>query len=145
MWSGDAQWADWNINYQLLRKVFKLAAGKYISCRSASNLPADSDLQCQDLVPRLTEREKYKIETLLNAELNRAGSEKFRCHFGGDQDSVFMSTGSRKLVQRPAKQLGPKITVPYSVWFKGQQVGGWTQVYADILSFGTVRAERCCI
>ncbi|CAN4088694.1 unnamed protein product [Withania somnifera] len=30
-------------------------------------------------------------------------------------------------------------TVPYRVWFAGQQVGGWTNVYDNILSFATIR------
>ncbi|CAN4086571.1 unnamed protein product [Withania somnifera] len=30
-------------------------------------------------------------------------------------------------------------TVPYRVWFAGQQVGGWTHVYDKILSFATIR------
>lgn len=59
--------------------------------------------------------------------------------YSGDQDSVIPLTGSRKLVRRLAKELGLRTTIPYRVWFEGKQVGGWTQVYGDILSFATVR------
>ncbi|KAJ0988748.1 hypothetical protein J5N97_007104 [Dioscorea zingiberensis] len=59
--------------------------------------------------------------------------------YSGDQDSVIPLTGSRTLVQKLAKELGLKTTVPYRVWFEGQQVGGWTQVYGKMLSFATVR------
>lgn len=40
----------------------------------------------------------------------------------GDQDSVIPLTGSRTLVRGLAKQLGLNTTVPYRVWFEGQQV-----------------------
>ncbi|KAJ4847072.1 Serine carboxypeptidase-like 45 [Turnera subulata] len=59
--------------------------------------------------------------------------------YSGDQDSVIPLTGSRTLVHRLAQELGLKTTVPYRVWFEGQQVGGWTQVYGNILSFATIR------
>ncbi|XP_031260963.1 serine carboxypeptidase-like 45 [Pistacia vera] len=59
--------------------------------------------------------------------------------YSGDQDSVIPLTGSRKLVNELAKQLKLRTTVPYRVWFEGQQVGGWTQVYGNILSFATIR------
>ncbi|KAJ0973542.1 hypothetical protein J5N97_021501 [Dioscorea zingiberensis] len=59
--------------------------------------------------------------------------------YSGDQDSVIPLTGSRTLIQKLAKELGLNTTVPYRVWFEGQQVGGWTQVYGDILSFATIR------
>ncbi|KAL4277904.1 hypothetical protein GQ457_03G006900 [Hibiscus cannabinus] len=59
--------------------------------------------------------------------------------YSGDQDSVIPLTGSRTLVNQLAKELGLKTTVAYRVWFAGQQVGGWTQVYGNILSFATVR------
>ncbi|GLT39936.1 hypothetical protein SLA2020_141010 [Shorea laevis] len=59
--------------------------------------------------------------------------------YSGDQDSVIPLTGSRKLVRRLAKELGLNTTVPYRVWFEGKQVGGWTQVYGNILSFATIR------
>lgn len=59
--------------------------------------------------------------------------------YSGDQDSVVPLTGSRSVVHQLAKQMGLNTTVPYRVWFSGQQVGGWTQVYDNILSFATVR------
>ncbi|KAJ4711495.1 Carboxypeptidase [Melia azedarach] len=59
--------------------------------------------------------------------------------YSGDQDSVIPLTGSRKLVNGLAKELKLRTTVPYRVWFEGQQVGGWTQVYGNILSFATIR------
>ncbi|KAK6147975.1 hypothetical protein DH2020_018887 [Rehmannia glutinosa] len=59
--------------------------------------------------------------------------------YSGDQDSVIPLTGTRTLIHRLAKQLGLNTTVPYRVWFEGQQVGGWTQVYGNILSFATIR------
>lgn len=59
--------------------------------------------------------------------------------YSGDQDSVIPLTGSRTLVHGLAKQLRLNTTVPYRVWFAEQQVGGWTQVYGDVLSFATIR------
>ncbi|ONK78253.1 uncharacterized protein A4U43_C02F16250 [Asparagus officinalis] len=59
--------------------------------------------------------------------------------YSGDQDSVIPLTGSRTLVQRLANELRLNTTVPYRVWFEGQQVGGWTQVYGGMLSFATIR------
>ncbi|PSS13718.1 Serine carboxypeptidase-like [Actinidia chinensis var. chinensis] len=59
--------------------------------------------------------------------------------YSGDQDSVIPLIGSRRLVHGLAEELGLKTTVPYRVWFAGMQVGGWTQVYGDILSFATIR------
>ncbi|KDP23272.1 hypothetical protein JCGZ_23105 [Jatropha curcas] len=59
--------------------------------------------------------------------------------YSGDQDSVIPLTGSRTLVRGLAEKLGLKTSVPYRVWFGGQQVGGWTQVYGNILSFATIR------
>ncbi|CAB4264126.1 unnamed protein product [Prunus armeniaca] len=59
--------------------------------------------------------------------------------YSGDQDSVIPLTGSRTLVHRLAEQLGLNTTVPYRVWFEGQQVGGWTQAYGNMLSFATIR------
>ncbi|KAI5431714.1 serine carboxypeptidase-like 45 [Lathyrus oleraceus] len=59
--------------------------------------------------------------------------------YSGDQDSVIPLTGSRSLVDQLAKTLRINTTVPYRVWFERQQVGGWTQVYGNILSFATVR------
>ncbi|KAK9104030.1 hypothetical protein Scep_020874 [Stephania cephalantha] len=59
--------------------------------------------------------------------------------YSGDQDSVIPLIGSRKVVQRLAKTLVLNTTVPYRVWFAGKQVGGWTQVYGNMLSFATIR------
>ncbi|XP_037477665.1 serine carboxypeptidase-like 45 isoform X3 [Triticum dicoccoides] len=59
--------------------------------------------------------------------------------YSGDQDSVIPLTGSRTLVHRLAKRLRLNATVPYRVWFQGKQVGGWTQVFSDVLSFATIR------
>ncbi|KAK3119102.1 hypothetical protein QOZ80_9BG0713850 [Eleusine coracana subsp. coracana] len=60
--------------------------------------------------------------------------------YSGDQDSVIPLTGSRTLVQNLAHDMGLKTTTPYRVWFEGQQVGGWTQVYGEgALSFATIR------
>ncbi|KAL6337649.1 hypothetical protein AAG906_037242 [Vitis piasezkii] len=55
--------------------------------------------------------------------------------YSGDQDSVVPLTGTRTLVNGLAKDLGLNTTVPYRNWFQGRQVGGWTQVYGDKLSF----------
>ncbi|MCI10671.1 serine carboxypeptidase-like 45-like, partial [Trifolium medium] len=41
--------------------------------------------------------------------------------YSGDQDSVIPLTGSRTLVQKLGRQLGLNTTVPYRVWFEGQQ------------------------
>ncbi|KAK6160470.1 hypothetical protein DH2020_003851 [Rehmannia glutinosa] len=59
--------------------------------------------------------------------------------YSGDQDSVIPLIGSRKLVHKLARQLRLRTSTPYRVWFAGMQVGGWTQVYGNILSFATVR------
>lgn len=59
--------------------------------------------------------------------------------YSGDQDSVIPLTGTRTLVNGLAKELALNTTVPYRVWFEGSQVGGWTQVYGDVLSFATIR------
>ncbi|XP_012090606.1 serine carboxypeptidase-like 45 isoform X2 [Jatropha curcas] len=59
--------------------------------------------------------------------------------YSGDQDSVIPLTGSRTLVHGLAKELGLNTTASYRAWFAGQQVGGWTQVYSNLLSFATIR------
>ncbi|KAJ6778879.1 CARBOXYPEPTIDASE [Salix koriyanagi] len=59
--------------------------------------------------------------------------------YSGDQDSVVPFTGSRTLVEGLAKQLGLNATVPYTAWLEDKQIGGWTQVYGDILTFSTIR------
>ncbi|KAI3978484.1 hypothetical protein MKX01_015659 [Papaver californicum] len=52
--------------------------------------------------------------------------------YSGDQDSVIPLTGSRKLEQGLANRLRLETIVPY-------RVGGWTQVYGNILSFAIIR------
>ncbi|KAJ8536104.1 hypothetical protein K7X08_034505 [Anisodus acutangulus] len=59
--------------------------------------------------------------------------------YSGDQDSVVPLIGSRQTVHQLARQMRLNTTVPYRVWFAGQQVGGWTHVYDNILSFATIR------
>ncbi|XP_076936643.1 serine carboxypeptidase-like 45 [Bidens hawaiensis] len=59
--------------------------------------------------------------------------------YSGDQDSVLPLTGTRVVVNGLAKQLGLNVTLPYRAWFNGNQVGGWTQVYGDALTFATIR------
>ncbi|XP_031387575.1 serine carboxypeptidase-like 45 isoform X2 [Punica granatum] len=59
--------------------------------------------------------------------------------YSGDQDSVIPLTGSRTLIHGLAEELGLNATTAYRVWFEGQQVGGWTQVYGNVLSFATIR------
>ncbi|KAL1813464.1 hypothetical protein ACET3Z_023529 [Daucus carota] len=59
--------------------------------------------------------------------------------YSGDQDSVLPLTGTRLLVDRLAKESKLTTTVPYSSWIEGGQVGGWTQVYGDHLSYATIR------
>ncbi|RVX04959.1 serine carboxypeptidase-like 45 [Vitis vinifera] len=59
--------------------------------------------------------------------------------YSGDQDSRISLIGTRSLLEGLAKKLKLKTTVPYRNWFEKKQVGGWTQVYGDILSFATIR------
>lgn len=59
--------------------------------------------------------------------------------YSGDQDSVIPLTGTRTLVSGLAKELKLNTTVPYTAWFENRQVGGWTQVYGEKLSFATIR------
>ncbi|XP_073132142.1 serine carboxypeptidase-like 45 isoform X2 [Henckelia pumila] len=59
--------------------------------------------------------------------------------YSGDQDSVLPLIGTRTLVNKLAKEMGLNTTVSYSPWFEGRQVGGWSQVYGDFLSFATIR------
>ncbi|PKA56881.1 Serine carboxypeptidase-like 45 [Apostasia shenzhenica] len=77
------------------------------------------------------------VQEALHAQLN--GVTQWSACSSGDQDSVIPLTGSRTLVQKLAHQLRLNSTVPYRVWFEGQQVGGWTQVYGNMLSFATIR------
>ncbi|CAI9761189.1 unnamed protein product [Fraxinus pennsylvanica] len=59
--------------------------------------------------------------------------------YSGDQDSVLPLMGTRTLVNALAKELGLSTTVPYSPWYEGRQVAGWTQAYGYFLSFATIR------
>ncbi|KAL5546699.1 hypothetical protein UlMin_006386 [Ulmus minor] len=59
--------------------------------------------------------------------------------YSGDQDRIVPFIGTRRLVNGLAKELGLRTTVPYKAWFESKQVGGWTQVYGDHLSFATIR------
>ncbi|XWS60204.1 hypothetical protein CRYUN_Cryun07bG0015400 [Craigia yunnanensis] len=77
------------------------------------------------------------VQKALHARL--VGVRRWAVCSNGDQDSVIPLTGSRTLVGGLAKELGLETTVPYRVWFEGKQVGGWTQVYGNILSFATIR------
>ncbi|KAL8099161.1 hypothetical protein AgCh_031727 [Apium graveolens] len=77
------------------------------------------------------------VQKALHARL--IGVKKWEVCSNGDQDSILPLTGTRTLLHGLAKQLGLNTTVPYRVWFQGKQVGGWTQVYGNILSYATVR------
>uniref|UniRef100_A0A0D6QXK7 Carboxypeptidase n=1 Tax=Araucaria cunninghamii TaxID=56994 RepID=A0A0D6QXK7_ARACU len=59
--------------------------------------------------------------------------------YSGDQDSVIPLTGTRTLVTNVASDLELNTTVPYRVWFEAKQVGGWTQVFGNMLTYATVR------
>ncbi|WCJ36339.1 serine carboxypeptidase-like 45 [Euphorbia peplus] len=59
--------------------------------------------------------------------------------YSGDQDSVVPLIGSRTLIHKLARELELNTTEPYRAWFAGKQVGGWTQVYGNILTFATIR------
>ncbi|KAI3682303.1 hypothetical protein L1987_82197 [Smallanthus sonchifolius] len=86
---------------------------------------------------------KYKITdteepmTPVLASLLKSGIRVFI--FSGDQDSVIPLTGTRVVVNGLAKQLGLTTTLPYRAWFNDNQVGGWTQVYGDVLSYATIK------
>ncbi|KAL5546689.1 hypothetical protein UlMin_006376, partial [Ulmus minor] len=86
---------------------------------------------------------KYDNRNGLNPTINVVGSlvkSGLRVLiYSGDQDTAIPFIGSRKLADALAKQLGLKTTVPYKAWFESKQVGGWTQVYGDILTFATIR------
>lgn len=54
----------------------------------------------------------------------------FECGYNsGDQDSVIPLTGSRTLVHQLAGKLGLNTTVPYRVWFAGEQVLKKTRIH----------------
>lgn len=58
--------------------------------------------------------------------------------FSGDEDSVVPFGGTRKQIRELAKIVNLTTSVPYSAWFDGGQVGGWTQSYGP-LTYATVR------
>ncbi|EFJ34710.1 serine carboxypeptidase-like enzyme [Selaginella moellendorffii] len=58
--------------------------------------------------------------------------------FSGDQDSVVPLTGTRSLIGGLAKSLGMQTTQPYTAWYQGGQVAGWTQSYGN-LTYATIR------
>ncbi|XP_055962214.1 serine carboxypeptidase-like 45 [Mercurialis annua] len=60
--------------------------------------------------------------------------------YSGDQDSVIPFIGSRALVNGLAKKLNLNTTTSYRGWLQDdKQVGGWTEVYGDILTYATIR------
>ncbi|KAH9323355.1 hypothetical protein KI387_017994, partial [Taxus chinensis] len=71
----------------------------------------------------------------LLGELVKAGIRVFV--YSGDQDSVIPLTGTRTLIYNLAADLKLNTSAPYRVWFEGNQVGGWTQVYSKLLSYAT--------
>ncbi|KAK7344936.1 hypothetical protein VNO77_15199 [Canavalia gladiata] len=83
-----------------------------------------------------TEDEEIPTINILGS-LIKSGIQVFV--YSGDQDSVIPFIGTRRLVDKLAKKLGLKTTVPYSSWFVGKQVGGWTQVYGHQLTYATIR------
>ncbi|KAJ8770465.1 hypothetical protein K2173_017956 [Erythroxylum novogranatense] len=59
--------------------------------------------------------------------------------YSGDQDTVIPFIATRSNAQSLAKALGLRTTVSYRAWYMDKQVGGWTQVYDDILTYATIR------
>ncbi|WCJ33275.1 serine carboxypeptidase-like 45 [Euphorbia peplus] len=59
--------------------------------------------------------------------------------YSGDQDSVIPFISSKTLVDGLANRLKLNTTSPYQAWLQDKQVGGWTQVYGDILTYATIR------
>lgn len=62
--------------------------------------------------------------------------------YSGDEDFVVPFIGTEKVTYQLAKIMGLNVTTPYTAWFQGQQVGGWTIGYGDgikKLMFATVR------
>ncbi|XP_050245225.1 serine carboxypeptidase-like 45 isoform X2 [Quercus robur] len=94
---------------------------------------------CQDIKVLQYDMTNLEIPTIgVLGSLVKSGIRAFV--YSGDQDSRIPFTGSRTLVDKLAKELGLKTTVPYRVWFEGKQVGGWTQVYGETqLSFAIIR------
>ncbi|XP_042484113.1 serine carboxypeptidase-like 45 isoform X2 [Macadamia integrifolia] len=112
-----------------------------------SSLQAQSkfltSLQYEDKIDICVRDETYiylnrrDVQKALHARL--VGVSNWSVCSDGDQDSVIPLTGSRTLVHGLAKELGLNTTVTYRVWFAQKKVGGWTQLYGDILSFATIR------
>ncbi|KAK9987105.1 hypothetical protein SO802_032056 [Lithocarpus litseifolius] len=94
---------------------------------------------CQDVKVLQYDMTNLEIPTIgVLGSLVKSGIRAFV--YSEDQDSVIPFTGSRTLVDKLAKELGLKTTVPYRAWFEGKQVGGWTQVYGKTqLSFAIIR------
>ncbi|XP_065629573.1 serine carboxypeptidase-like 45 isoform X2 [Quercus suber] len=94
---------------------------------------------CQDVEVLQYDMTNLEIPTIgVLGSLVKSGIRAFV--YSGDQDSRIPFTGSRTLVDKLAKELGLKTTVPYRTWFEGKQVGGWTQVYGKTqLSFAIIR------
>ncbi|XVF66714.1 hypothetical protein PTKIN_Ptkin10aG0059900 [Pterospermum kingtungense] len=119
---------DETVNYLNRQDVQKALHARLVGVRKWAVCSNVLDYELLDL----------EIPTIkIVGELVKAGIQVMV--YSGDQDSVIPLTGSRTLVNRLAKELGLKTSVPYRVWFEGQQVGGWTQAYGDILSFATIR------
>ncbi|KAH9709862.1 serine carboxypeptidase-like 45 [Citrus sinensis] len=119
---------DETVNYLNRKDVQKALHARLVGVRSWAVCSNILDYELLDLeIPTIT----------VVGKLVKAGIPVMV--YSGDQDSVIPLTGSRKLVNGLAKELKLGTTVPYRVWFEGQQVGGWTQVYGNILSFATIR------
>ncbi|KAG7018403.1 Serine carboxypeptidase-like 45, partial [Cucurbita argyrosperma subsp. argyrosperma] len=119
---------DETVNYLNRKDVHKALRARLVGVRQWAVCSSVLDYKLLDL----------EIPTInIVGKLVKAGIQVLV--YSGDQDSVIPLTGSRTLVHKLAKELGLETTVPYRVWFEGQQVGGWTQVYGNILSFATIR------
>ncbi|KAD3338649.1 hypothetical protein E3N88_34170 [Mikania micrantha] len=94
---------------------------------------------CSEIVKYdMTDMEEPMTPVL--ASLLKSGIRVFI--FSGDQDSVLPLTGTRVVVNGLAKQLELLTTLPYRAWFNDKQfweVGGWTQVYGDVLYYATIK------
>ncbi|XP_057949112.1 serine carboxypeptidase-like 45 isoform X2 [Malania oleifera] len=119
---------DETVNYLNRRDVQKALHARLVGIRQWSVCSSVLDYELLNLeIPTIS----------VVGELIKAGIPVLV--YSGDQDSVIPLTGSRRLVHGLAEELGLNTTVPYRVWFEEKQVGGWTQVYGDILSFATIR------
>ncbi|XP_065853556.1 serine carboxypeptidase-like 45 [Euphorbia lathyris] len=59
--------------------------------------------------------------------------------YSGDQDSVIPFISSRALVDGLANKLKMNTTSSYKAWLQDKQIGGWTQVYGEMLTYATIR------